>query len=765
VDYGFIPNLHVVLLGDSQRAGAYLPYGKQLVRQLLASRQPYGKRVISPEDGITVEAWISGDHRWVRVTAGGCPPYFMESGIVGLQDIGLGNPGLFGNDGIVHYSPAIRTYAEQEKLLGTLSKPPALASELTTENDATKAMKATLDADGNRDEDSEYTLAYKKMCASRIPPSIFTGKLRLYFQAKYGAKLANWAFSMNVANAPPSLDLPFTPTDTYTEGGTFQFHSAHTGIYTDENMRHWLVQLGTKTSAAAPDTANVFRLRASACVEKLRPLLLDPDVSDDDKERIEAYILSDSVPDPEFCVSKSVSIPLITSMGYGWHFNWSGTAADIIQVETISTGGSTYKHRSTHYRINILRDGTKLDDPTNTALENETRRWTFDLEQVEQKEWKNYKWQHVIAFPDWSESQLEIFGALLGTRFGDGAPLYCFYNRDDLQVVRYSCSGGESIAAQYKSEASPSYFGGNADWGEYAGYAPAGAYVTTGDESGEFNGYQRTATDLVYSFTVGGTTVSGQDYSYGYTRKRRTVSPTFGGEPYYGEGTASLEESQIQQGNSIPNSPLGVWGNWTGGETWESWTTIPASRWDRHAVVGAYATLIEDTDSGTYGKSGVMLCVIPFGDAEAVYLWSRDYISRAGTGTRRYHEQIPSFFNSMGWRPITVPSTPTVTYLYWGRKSDGAYGGVTTATTVNEESYVTTGAHFISGNGVQAFDPNAATVVSAFFAGEPVTHVPQQFHTRTSAGLYRDTDGAGVVITGGYNMSLDGKPYVFTGWA
>jgi hypothetical protein len=761
VDYGFIPNLHVILLGDSQRAGAYLPYGKQLVRQLLASRQPYGKRVVSPEEGILVEAWVSDDHRWVRVTAGGCPQIFMDSGAIGLQNIGLHNPALTGQDGTLHYNDGIRAYVPEEKLLGAL-RPPSVASGPSVELDASKAFAATIDADGNRDPESESQLAYKKYCAATAPPSVFTGKLRLYFQAQYGTKLGAWKFQINEANHPPSLDWTTTLED---DGYAFQFRSTTTGIYTDSEKRHWLIQLGVKGATATPNQMNVFKMKTTQCVEKLRPLLRSDDVSADDKERIETYILSQSYPDPAFCISKPVTIPLSYSLGYGWHFNWGGTAADIVQIEAIDLGGSAYKYRSTHWRIAVDRNETYVDDPSNTELENEDRRWGATLEQVEQAEWKNYKWQHVIASPDWETKQLEILGALLGDRFGAAAPFYAFYTRDELNVLRYSCSGGSSIPAQYKSEAFPTYFGGVADWGEYAGYAPAGSYVTTGDESGEFNGYQRTATDLIYSFSVGGATVSGLDFSYGYTRKTRSVSPTFGGEPYYGEGTASLEESQIQQGNSVPNSALGVWGNWTGGETWESWTTIPASRWDRDAVNGAYATLIEDTDSGTYSKAGVMLCVIPFGDSEAAYLWSRDYVSRTGTGTHRHHEQITNFFNSMGWRPITVPSTPTVTYLYWGRKSDGGYGGTTTATSTSEEAYVTTGAHFISGNGVQSFDPDSATVVSAFFAGEPTTHVPQQFHTRTSAGLYRDTDGAGAAITGGYDVALDGKPYVFTGWA
>lgn len=754
MDYGYIPNLHVILLGDSQRAGAYLPYGKQLVRQLLASHQPYGKRVISPEEGILVEAWIGGDHRWVRITASGCPPYFMESGIVGLQDIGLGNLGLFGNDGIVHYNPAIRTYAADKRLLGTLSKPPALASKPTVEKDATPAMKATLDDEGNRDASSETTLAFKKLCAGRVPPSVFTGKLRLYFQAKYGARLANWKFSMNANNAPPSLDWR---TKLNGDDFTFQFHSAHTGIFTDGEKRHWLIQLGVKGAYATPNVANVFKIVASPCSEKLRPLLLDPDVSDEDKERIEAYILSDSYPDPAFCISKSVSIPINSGLGYGWHFNWDGTAADIVGIEAINTGGSTYKHRSTHYRINILRDATKIDDPSNTPLENEERRWTFDMEQVEQKEWKNAKWFEVIASPDWAESKLAIFGTMLGAWFGDGAPIYAFYNRNELKVVRYSRSGGGSTIYN-KIISEPALSRGATGWVTCT--PPTPDPVVLGLNGCSYGAMTRVGDPVNTQFSVGDAVVAGSSESYSgavttYSEKTRTFNDGYYGGAYgitqapVGDAPASI----VTLGSG--GCAVAVWGWSTTGHS-----TIPIGPGYIQNSSGVVADCSRTSSAYSFANSVRLLCVVPFADAEAVYLYgsNTEVITDIGTTeVRRVPMQLLARSIKMDGVEVAV------SYQYYHVDDVGAFNLLSSAPYDNSsETYSQIGALFVSGNGVQPFTPVEA--IASFFSGEPTTHVAQTFWTRTSAGLYRDTDGSGADLTGGYDTALNNKPWVFSGW-
>jgi hypothetical protein len=148
-----------------------------------------------------------------------------------------------------------------------------------------------------------------------------------------------------------------------------------------------------------------------------------------------------------------------------------------------------------------------------------------------------------------------------------------------------------------------------------------------------------------------------------------------------------------------------------------------------------------------------MLCVIPFGDAEAAYLWGRQYVAETLTGTTGVVDDNRST-NHIRVSQYTITGELV---LEVGAQTDFTVADAYSSSTAE---YVSLGAYFISGNGVQTFDPNSATVASAFFAGEPNTHVAQTFWTLTSAGL-RDTDGAGTELTGGY--AQDG--HVFVGHA
>ena len=176
--YGFIPNLHVLLDGDRTVAESYLSFGMELVRKLVRLGFSAQKILVLP-DRTEIHAKVVGEQRFLRITGFECPPFLMESGIVGLQNIGFLYIHL--NDGLMHYNPQIRAYGADKKLLGKLNKLPGLASTVTPELQATPAMSAELDENGDRDPESEGLLGLKKYCAATIPPSIFTGKLRLYF--------------------------------------------------------------------------------------------------------------------------------------------------------------------------------------------------------------------------------------------------------------------------------------------------------------------------------------------------------------------------------------------------------------------------------------------------------------------------------------------------------------------------------------------------------------------------------------------------------
>ena len=743
--FGFIPNLHITLLGDEIRAGTYVPYGKQLVRQLLLNDRYSNKRSISPADGVLVEAWVSGEHRWIRITVIGCKAIFMDSGVVDLHNIGWANPELTGMDGTLHYSTAIKSYVAQNQLLGKI-KPPSISCSPSIELRSTPAFAAELTETGARDPNSESLLAVKKAIVGRVPASIFTGKLRLYFQAHYGKKLADWKFQINSANQPPSLDLSMRTSSG--DDVIFQFHSAHTGIVTDRLKRHWLVQFGIKGAYASADKVHLFLMRAPACVEQLRAKLLPSStLSDADKERVETYLLSQSYPDWDFCIPLACSIPANWNLGYGWHFNWDGNRADIVSIGTTYLGGVAYKHTSTHYRITIERNASYVDDPTNTELQNEARRWKATLETIETQDWKNSKWGQVIASPDWESGALAVFGQMWGDRYGTAAPIYCFYTRNDLKVVRFTHTGG-TAGWDYMMSSSPAYFHGNYSYGSGQSTIFACSGTTIGFEGAQAEWRARAASPISTSFSVEGASVSSSEDGYSFKKVNISGKSLTGNNAWYSWTYAPVGMNVSSGVQTVTSSsqygcPL----------TFSDIPTVHAAPGDFRASFSVELAYNATFTEATHVEASNKLVVIPFGDAEAAYIWgNKTHLDTGLTNTTSYldnantnHIRLVQCLQGGEW-------TAEVN-AYTNFPGSGV-------TPYSNSSSSILGSYLVSNAGVMSDVPMA--VKADFFAGEPNTLVSEQFWTTTSAGTDASIKGSGVPLTDGYNSNLYGT---FIGWA
>lgn len=746
--FGYVPNLHIVLDGENRaRAGAYVPFGVELVRKLIRQGRYANSKTVAVDDAV-ITAKVVGEQRWLRIWVGGRCELYMESGIVHVGSIGPANP-AFNDDGKLYLNPALEAMPE---LNGLLSLPLATEDEPKPVSGATAESfkkKTKTDDNGNVtvDQDSLSELQRKKLTVTTVPPSLFTGKTRLYVQSIYGRRLKHFKkWSANIAFQPPALRY----SGRYKGEDYTVDISTNAGIFTTEDYNYFLLQV----MGGSNQYVTVRKLVAeSVCVDRARAYLVanKDELTEEKKTALEAYILSGSYPSDEIKFNLDAVITTNWQMGYGWHFNWSGTACDIVQVDTINTGGSTYKHKSTHYRMGFSRDKDKtipVSDPPLTPAQQERMRWAaIEQTTVETAEWKNYKWQHVIAFPDWGAQQLEVFGQPWGDRFGDAAPIYCFYRRDELNVVRYSCSGGVAVGAQRMAVSSPAYFYGSFDWGELTGWPCTS--TTVGFEGGRTELRERGATPVSAGFQVGAVSVSSTDNLYTLVIREVSAKARNYDEAWYGWNffTDPIDGYTGRQAVAA-SSAYGCALSYTPGDA----ITIPGMQSQRLAIYsGVRYTGV--SAGGSHQEATEMLCVIPFGDAEAAYLWGRQYVAETLTGTTGVVDDNRST-NHIRVSQYTITGELV---LEVGAQTDFTVADAYSSSTAE---YVSLGAYFISGNGVQTFDPNSATVVSAFFAGEPNTHVAQTFWTLTSAGL-RDTDGAGTELTGGY--AQDG--HVFVGHA
>lgn len=311
---------------------------------------------------------------------------------------------------------------------------------------------------------ADQNLVDKKRAAVFCPPSMFTGRARLYAQAMYGRALY-------VRGKEPQDALVPTPTVVFGRGdpgfllpdyagsGERVWMNFNTGVFLDPVTKsHWLLcpTLGSIT---------IYPLIADEMGERARFRLKQGKLNDEDTLHLEAYILSSCRPDMSKAVTLSITEIVPWASGYGWHWNWSGTTADMVRV----TGSVPYDYSftSSHYRLTttgtVIPDYDPLDpkyvpgspeyvdDPTRSG----DTKWEAQAFKVSgphrfmvhtpvccvvHPNWTNryfgYDLDHIPIY--WSEKlTINPSGWAQLFSFSD-VPLYAFYKKDELQVAKLS---------------------------------------------------------------------------------------------------------------------------------------------------------------------------------------------------------------------------------------------------------------------------------------------------------------------------------------
>lgn len=747
---GFIPNLHITTEGDAAVALTWVPYGKQLVLEMMRSGLPYMTRTQHVSDLVEVVAQVAGEQRYLHIKAGGCSLY-MDSGIVHMRSVAPSGDERYRN-GIIHYSDVLDAHVAQERLVGRLKNPSTLESIPPVELNDAPSFSAPEVAD-------QASLYLKKLAAAQCPASIFTGKLRLFVQALYGAPLAafkNWQWVPHGISAAPYLQyLGNAPTLTL---------DTNSGVLTTTDGRYYIMLM-------QQDSITVRRLQLSTCGQTLATKVADGTIVAPEADIAEAYALSTGKPS----ASEWFSVPITGApapsgwmLGYGWHWNWDGTAADIIDTQTGVThplGG--YQYRSTHYRISITRDGSILDQPGLTPKQNEERRWSAVCSVVEgPKDWKIHKWGEVIAFPEWSSPVLTIFGNLLGEPIACDAPFYCFYRRNTLQVVRASRSGG-TLGTYYEIVSEPHYFWGGTmaprttdrTWGLCSSF-------TVGDEAAFSEHRVHTNEPITTSFLVNGAGASIRDATYSYDALRSLKKEWSAVLDTYLPGDLPPQDpgpvTKVRVGpplSGVDYSPIGCYAS-SGNAVYE--TVDVANPLGYFGQCNITVHHEQQSVSGNTVKTGKMLCVVPYYDAEAVYLWSQDTDVFSESGTTQTFDST----GSIGLAGISVSAFsnhPGQLFTYFYFEDFARFGwvngpGINTGT---QTAFTDTHSSMYSSAGVFTWQKENA--LADFFAGEAGGGTVSQFFD-TRGSVAGNVAGHGIPVTGGYPSGLfDSTPAVFVG--
>lgn len=270
----------------------------------------------------------------------------------------------------------------------------------------------------------------KKNTAAWFPPSLFTGKLRLFMQAQYGALNKNFYFEYDDSSGYNAY-LDYTPPI----GAPFRFGfsaSNTTGLFTATDYRYYIVEIvgvGSETVAIY-----VMPLDLSAEGDALRDAMIEGGVDDIDKA--EAYLLANA----SIRTDRRVSIGTVNigssdvgdALAYGWKFNQNGTKANIVRLGIVGSGLS-HDGRSQESYITIERSAV-FDG-------NESGKWSIDCTYSGLMAWLD-GWGEFNIFAPLNETSTTLLSYSIRRAYQTVAlyeftnvPLYGYFDANDTWVT------------------------------------------------------------------------------------------------------------------------------------------------------------------------------------------------------------------------------------------------------------------------------------------------------------------------------------------
>lgn len=588
--------------------------------------------------------------------------------------------------------------------------------------------KGVQPSDGESSKAFVRGVVSKKHMAMFCPPSIFTGKTRLYVQALYGRHEKSSTLTLNYGTETPSITLANGVKVT-----------TSTGVYLDpKSNKHYLI-------CVEAGAVKIYPMVTSVLAEKLRSKLGDTTIAASDRERIEAYILSRSEPVPSSVQTLSIDAGSGTCFGYGWHFNWDGTKADIVYVYNGVDGSGVPRLESYHMRLTFTLTG-------NT--------WSVGSELVEGPVyWRNQRNTYVIAAPNWTEFTLDKIGPKVGGTSGD-APYYVFYKKNTIRVCRFKAVTGQVSRGGTRT---PSYMN-------------PGSMATQGTDARDYRTWEAWSCNTVR--------LSCEDEACSCTSGNKTsnvyvmtspvmdaVTPT--SIPWFSGSMAVSGTYEVNSGKALPIGPLftqgeyyegtiTVYGSGEGGTGSQTPHTITVAGhggtnfWDMRGVPATWTSYI-GTESTSYSTASIT--VVPFDDAEAVYMLTSttEYSTESGTKIDKHGGH---FFGATALGGINdeFPWYVTSTYEVMGID----YGtNLTTQSYSKESSHTTVQTKLVSSaavvNGITIPSPNQ------FFAPEnDSVQVDLSLKSSANGATFSKSTG---VNRGNGSINLTDKPFSYVGWA
>lgn len=345
---------HKLIFGGEQ----YLPFARSRIKAMRANGAQYASQQFEI-DGCAIKLRIEGAHEYITIGGGGTA--YMETGQLGWAIPGEYVPSRYDAAAwnfidIPHSAKYLGKIATGGNDVGKQRNDPPLSSAtpsiavgppryMYSDGDAPDAAEQLKSAHG------ETTVSRKRMEVG-IPPSFFSGKMRLFIQALYGAKqedskLTQGGFGLIYTVKEKHIDLGVQP-------------DRSPGIYTSSDGSYWLIILTLRPGGISPTAYAVVPGPAAAgLVSRMRrhragKLVL----SDEEVTQTEAYIFSCCTVDVEH-PHPMLSGPALNGwpFAYGWKWSTSGHKASMVtHAEVLVDGKLAWEAKTFHLEFSIEKN-------------------------------------------------------------------------------------------------------------------------------------------------------------------------------------------------------------------------------------------------------------------------------------------------------------------------------------------------------------------------------------------------------------------------
>ena len=667
---------HRTILGGDE----YLPFARSCVTKLKKLGLSYANQAFEV-GGVSIKVRIEPGHEYIRIEGGGTA--YMESGQLEWTFPGEFNP--------TRTDPAKWNFVDipwDSKYLGLASmkrgkkfgdqkNEPLLTEDMNSKaigppikivppgaDAETIAAIAALNAE--KKLSYEDSVVMRKLTASFFPASMFSGKMRLFMQAQYGATQQEDVYPFYLDIFGSSVILKYRKKRS--EVSFLQFgiyvHSSP-GIFRaplppEGDGSYWLINI-TK-----PDNyvVTAYPLKLSPKTAGMLAHMHDTKTPAEDKRKCEAYVLAHAVIliDEPKVIHSFVGADGF-AFAYGWKFNDSGSEASVVAHKGKGEGTNhdwSWLSYTMRLSISVARDPDTRENTfsvadTTTSHGEWTDGWGY---------WNIFAPESEFAFLLKLQSlKTNVPGVRLDFNFSD-VPIYGYYVNNVWTPVLVSRDIGTPDAP------------------------PEFANKTTGPVR---YGGDMSQVDQAYQYGVIAATDS-MSYEQTVKTNKKTMTLSFGGRIFKGE-TSNISHHKFTRtasGGSPSYSPGGFIGisiemAWNGVPV-----TYPPGAGSLGEVEGSVTTFVSDVETTllTYDVSqrDIWTLVIPPGDCEAVYVatnnFEEDVLNRVtvkSTGSmvthfsgsyRIFGAGLEPFdfepwtqahrVHSGGFRPLPVPNVVTV---------------------------------------------------------------------------------------------------------